>query len=847
MKDCYMILGIEPTRDIKEIKRAYGRLLPLNNPETDPEGFKVLRAAYEEAMAKINEKDTSDNKAVLPVDEFISTFEKFYFNFEKRIDVDSWKALLENDICFQIDTGKEVSLRILNFITEHYYFPSEVWKLFDAHFSWSSKKDELYTRFPKNFIDFVVNKTKYKDYFRYRNLLDCKENKQEQFLVEFHKASAALEDYNLYDFNKSIVILNELCPEHPDLLILIARHMAVTGKVDDAIKLLTSIAEQNSDDVYAHIFRGHYLFRMGKNEETCEDYKKAIALYPNSIEILFSLGKCCTVLGRYEEAVTYLETLCELSQNSHEAHVLLYSARGFQLDNLLLMIMENPDNLDFRFKLAKLYYSTKKTEECYEILSELEQNKQLNEEMYILLSTVLFIMGKKELAYSTCCNAINMFPDDYGLYSHKALLLDELGNYEESVNTYEIAIGLNPNDATSYNNKAYSLNRLNRFNEALESANKAILLDPSMANAYKNKADALLGLQLLGECLDACEEALNLNIYTIDVYVIKMKLFQRVNQYENALIVYSRAEDLNLRNNKLLFEKANTFRLMGRLDEASNICDSILEMEPENNDTYYCKGMCYFNKEDYKEAINCLEKSQVNSNYIENSYYYKILSLLNIKDTHAALRDLDIIIKMDTVNRDRFHDLKGEILFDENRYEESIAEYKNAVHKNPDYAYYYYRLGKACNRLKQYDKAIKYFSLAIEKDSSKPEVYIDKSHALYNIGKYKECAAECDIVLNSDPNYMMAYQNKSWALFAAGNISEAENSCNKGLKIDGNHLSLLRLKLDILKKKNMPNEGLVVIDRILEIDPNDKNILIERENIKKLIKSKSGILGRLLG
>lgn len=50
MNICWEILGIEPTTDLECIRQAYLALLPSFHPESDPQGFKRLRQAYEEAL-----------------------------------------------------------------------------------------------------------------------------------------------------------------------------------------------------------------------------------------------------------------------------------------------------------------------------------------------------------------------------------------------------------------------------------------------------------------------------------------------------------------------------------------------------------------------------------------------------------------------------------------------------------------------------------------------------------------------------------------------------------------------------------------------------------------------------
>lgn len=60
--ECWQILGIEPTADEGTIKKAYAKALRQNKPDVNPEGFKRVRLAYEQALESRYFYDDDDDE-----------------------------------------------------------------------------------------------------------------------------------------------------------------------------------------------------------------------------------------------------------------------------------------------------------------------------------------------------------------------------------------------------------------------------------------------------------------------------------------------------------------------------------------------------------------------------------------------------------------------------------------------------------------------------------------------------------------------------------------------------------------------------------------------------------------
>ena len=186
---------------------------------------------------------------------------------------------------------------------------------------------------------------------------------------------------------------------------------------------------------------------------------------------------------------------------------------------------------------------------------------------------------------------------------------------------------------------------------------------------------------------------------------------------------------------------------------------------------------------------------------------------------------------------------------EQDRHDEAVEEYKKAVNCNPTAPGYYYAVGHSLNELNEFGEAVKYYSKYIELEPEDADGYVSISYSLYNVGRYQECIDNCDKAIKIFPDYSTAHQNKGWALYRLNRIAEAEKECAIALKLDGNNLDVLRLKLFLLRSKNLHQDALIVCDRILELYPRNEQIGNTRlELIEKLTeanKQKTGFFKSL--
>ena len=281
----FQILGIEETKDEASIRLAYRKKLAVTHPEDNPEGFKRLREAYEEALSLAKKEDIQ----IIEEDEvsnFIRRLDALYQSLPQRLDVEQWKALFAESIFDDLELGERAKWQVFSYLSEHYRIPAYIWAVLGGRFAINANEQEFKEHLPSNFVDFVIWKSSEEgaegefpffyfegedradydgflnDYNELTNLFSIRNDAedQEHWKKVTEEKIAGMDSYGI---------------SHPWFTMQKAKYKLILGKKDEAVQTVYELWERYDEDM--HLRRDGAIILAECNEE--EEAEKAFLTF----------------------------------------------------------------------------------------------------------------------------------------------------------------------------------------------------------------------------------------------------------------------------------------------------------------------------------------------------------------------------------------------------------------------------------------------------------------------------------------------------------------------------------------------------------------------------------------
>lgn len=165
---------------------------------------------------------------------------------------------------------------------------------------------------------------------------------------------------------------------------------------------------------------------------------------------------------------------------------------------------------------------------------------------------------------------------------------------------------------------------------------------------------------------------------------------------------------------------------------------------------------------------------------------------------------------------------KGNILYNQGKYDEAIKAYDEAIKIDPKSSSAWFNKGLALEELGKYNEAIKAYDqvIKLEPNDAAP-AWNNKGNALGEQGKYSDAIKSYDQAIKIDPNDAIYWSNKGGTLNNLGKYSDAINACDKAIKLDPNYGRAWRNKGNALNALGRYDEAIECLDEAIRLGSDD--------------------------
>ena len=320
-----------------------------------------------------------------PIEIWISNVEAVYSNFEQRISINVWQELLNDQICIGLDTRMDATDAILTFLMKYYNLPQQVWILLDKTFGFKENKKELLEKYPKEFIEnVVISSIEYPDIINYDLFVTGLMIDYDQFICMYFDLVRMMRQGDMQSAYDLILQLDTFGNVHPYVEVERIKYYINMGQLAIAAQNAMLLYQQYPEDVAIIYIKAEIAWAYGNITEAKAYYERLLSINENHYYARTGLADCYLQEKDYEKAKDLYTILRDI--NPYDSYV---SDNLDMANNQLIEIFEqnivnNPDDIRMRIKLAWCYLQRQDVDKAIVIGKEIEDLGDIYESSNIL-------------------------------------------------------------------------------------------------------------------------------------------------------------------------------------------------------------------------------------------------------------------------------------------------------------------------------------------------------------------------------------------------------------------------------------------------------------------------------
>ena len=436
-----------------------------------------------------------------------------------------------------------------------------------------------------------------------------------------------------------------------ELMKMFGISMFMSGKLDEAEKILSVVHKNREKDLEAIGTLGNICYEKKEYQKAIEYYEKALEIKPDKHEALNNMGVAYRNMGNHEKAIESYKKALEIKPDKHEA---LYNM-GNTYDDL---------------------GNHEKAIESYKKALEIKPDK---DEALNNMGVAYGNMADYKKAIECYEKALEIKPDKDEALNNMGVAYGNMADYKKAIECYEKALEIKPDKHEALNNMGNAYGNLDNHEKAIQCYEKALEIKPDKHEALYNMGNAYGNMGNHEKAIECFEKALEIKPDSHEALNNMGSAYGNLDKHKKAIECYEKALEIKPDKHEALYNMGNAYGNMGNHEKAIECFEKALEIKPDSHEALYNMGVAYRNMGNHEKAIKCYEKA------------------LEIKpDSHEILSNI------------------GTAYRDLGKHEKAIKYFKKALKNKPDYYGALESMGVTYNKMGKYEKALECHSKALE-------------------------------------------------------------------------------------------------------------------------------------
>ena len=587
----------------------------------------------------------------------------------------------------------------------------------------------------------------------YRKRADCYTQ-----LKQYKKAEA--------DYDKVIM---ELDPSDPSCYNNRGTMWRNLKQYDKALTDYNKALERDTTWSWVYVNRANIYSLLEQYDKAFADYDKAIELSPESSRAYKEKGQALKKLEKFDEALIVLNKALIYAEVD-TANISWSSIKH----------LESVPILDVYIDIANVYSESGQYDKGlaeFDKILQLTKDKEDKALAYNNKAVIYEQLSDYNSAIALYSKAIETESTALYSYHNRArIYYKELNDWDKALADYNKAVELDPLDLESYDARGYFFIDKKEYDNALANFNMYIELDSLSARGYLSRSDANYYAGNYDAVISDYKRILSLDPEDYITYSNLAVVLKNLGRYEEALENCNMSIKINPEYQNPYTTKAQTYQQMQLNDSAVVYYNKVIELNPLSGDAYFRRGGFYSEtKIDYEKAKNDLIKAiELKTTWLDAANHSLGISYYYLEQMNLAIEHLSKAIELDSTSI-LYLRVRGVVFTMLKQYKKAILDYSKIIDLDPKNIYAYTQRANSHKSLKQFDMASADYRRIIELQPKNIDAYLGIADLAWNGGYkiYEDIINAYTDVLKLDQKNSLAYFRRAYVRYSNQEYQES--------------------------------------------------------------------------